>query len=632
MRVPLVGPSYSLAEVAAAAQVSLNVYPEFIEDGSGGGKGRGIMRGCPGAHAFADTAGRSIRCLWSGGGRLFVVTGTGGGSWLTEYRQNGTIVTDRKFDDSSDDRPAQAFGNGQQLGIVANGFFYLDNGAGPIKARFQLNGTVAIAGTAVTWVAGDKFPTYAPTTGDPLPGAIYINGVPVGVTFTSATTATLAVALAGGAGTVTRNGSVIFWSGGTVFDPSWVGMPIVISGVTYTIATIASPYAGTIVETPAGIEYGAAYTVTVGNNTYSTAGGDPVTAVTGAYLGSTFFVQRPSGGSPDLGRQVNFSAVNDGTNWSGLDFFSKESGPDYLQAIYADHAELYLFGTGDGEQATSEVWALDQNTGRPTRLQGAESKLALTYRFSVCSMDESVFFVGGAPRGSPVAYRMNGFTPVRISTHAVEQSWAASSQQADFVLAYTYTDQGHQFWVVAMADVCWVYDATASKDFGYPIWHLREAAVWPTPGHYRWAFHVFIPEWGVGGKHIVAESVLTTIAELSSNFADEFGFPIPFIKDLPYRWNGAKLIFFGRMDLEMQTGSAWPAPGPPVVTRSYSDDRGQTFANPQDASIGAPGAFSARVAWPCGGSSRGRVWRFQGYLQNPFALIDLNSEDVDGIV
>src|SRR6185369_16226684 len=99
---------------------------------------------------------------------------------------------------------------------------------------------------------GDKFPIYIPATADPLPTVAYINDSPVAITFTSATTATLAVALAGGAGTVTLYGDSgdVFWSSGTLFDYSWNGAQIVIDGATYTINGVLSPYRLTIVERP----------------------------------------------------------------------------------------------------------------------------------------------------------------------------------------------------------------------------------------------------------------------------------------------------------------------------------------------------------------------------------------------
>jgi hypothetical protein len=633
-RVPFVGESFSLLAPAASAAASINCFPEIIDDPSAAQKNKDIIRFAPGLHLLKTLTHGNVRGLWSGGGRLFVISG----AYLYEVGQGtyptlggGTIISSQNLG-ANDTLPAQMFGNGNQLGIVANGLFYIDNGTGAVIARFQLSGTVTIAGTAVTWQSGDKFPTYTPSAIDPLPTVIFINSNPVAVTFLTATTATLAVAIAGGSGVGTYYGSsgdLLWASGAQTFDPSWVGLPIVIGGITYTIASWINQYHITTLEQPGGPGvFGQAWSVSLAGNTYSTAGGDQVTAVTGAYLDGSFFVQRPITANTDLGRQVNFSAVNDGTSWRGIDFFTKEGGADWISSIISDHELLYVFGTEE-----SEVWQNDPNTGLPVRLQGAAAREGCPATWSPSSLSETIYFIGGSPRGGPIAYRLNGFVPQRISTHAVEQAWSYAVVVPGGVegVSYSYIDQGHKFWVVNFAGNTgtWVYDETASALLGSPQWHQRSSG--GLTGTYQWWFHTYIPEWGTDGMHIVGETSGADLCEMNMQFADEEGLAIQWQRALPYRWNGGNYIYFGRMDLEMATGLV-ASGAEPTIARDYSDDRGQTFVNSQTAGIGVHAAYTRRVFWPCGGSSRGRVWRFTGTSQQPGALIDLNCEDTNGVV
>ncbi len=81
MRIPLIGQSYQAWSLAAAAQQTVNVYPEPFEDANEKEKGHGLLIGCPGKHLFKDltvidASLTPVRGIWSGGGRVFVAAGT----------------------------------------------------------------------------------------------------------------------------------------------------------------------------------------------------------------------------------------------------------------------------------------------------------------------------------------------------------------------------------------------------------------------------------------------------------------------------------------------------------------------------------------------------------------------------
>jgi hypothetical protein len=99
---------------------------------------------------------------------------------------------------------------------------------------------------------------------------------------------------------------------------------------------------------------------------------------------------------------------------------------------------------------------------------------------------------------------------------------------------------------------------------------------------------------------------------------------------LPHLYDEGKRMFFGRMTLEMETGTATGGTQP-TISRTYSDDRGHTFGNPVSPIMGGAGvnaAFSQRVVWPSNGSSYDRVLQFSGNnLGNArTCLIDLDLE------
>lgn len=348
-------------------------------------------------------------------------------------------------------------------------------------------------------------------------------------------------------------------------------------------------------------------------------GGD-VTALSGAILGTSLFVNRPWGGSPDLGRRVNFSAPNDFTSWDALDFKEKEGGADYVQRVVSNGGILHAMGT---EQ--SEAWQLSPSTGLPGVIPGAEIREWMPARWAMSEMPQGLFYIGGSPRGQMVGYLMRGLVPVPISTPAIEQAWQRSGVFASGAVSFGYQNEaGHQFWVISFPGdpFCTVYDITSSEQFGYPVWHRR--ATWDAGSSAfinppAW-FHTYIPEW-LGGTHVVASWQGGEIYEMSESYYDDDGQDIKRIRAIPIRYFEGKRGYFGRQDIQAAGSS---------IARDHSDDNGATWSTPEAEA----GNGTTRRYWPTGGScnSPGRIWRYTQKGQAYCALLDLQGDESPGSV
>ena len=137
MKISLAGPSYTSLSVVAAAQQTMNLIPEAVEVPNE--PARLVLYGRPGLQYFAALTPFKIRCIWSGGGRCFVIHGPN----YTEVHSDGTTTLSAKTvaQGTSDPDPAQIFSNGNQLMIVSGGLVYCDNGSGPVPANFAITGT-----------------------------------------------------------------------------------------------------------------------------------------------------------------------------------------------------------------------------------------------------------------------------------------------------------------------------------------------------------------------------------------------------------------------------------------------------------------------------------------------------------
>jgi hypothetical protein len=155
----------------------------------------------------------------------------------------------------------------------------------------------------------------------------------------------------------------------------------------------------------------------------------------------------------------------DGTSIDPLDFASAEGSADNLVGLIIDHREAWLFG-----ERSVEVWvnAPDGPDFPLQRIQGAFNEIGCAATYSVAKMDNGVFWLGSDSRGNGMVYRANGYTGVRVSTHAVEWQIQTYGDVSDAV-AFTYQQDGHSFYVLSFPTVgkTWTYDAAANA------WHER---------------------------------------------------------------------------------------------------------------------------------------------------------------
>jgi hypothetical protein len=181
-------------------------------------------------------------------------------------------------------------------------------------------------------------------------------------------------------------------------------------------------------------------------------------AVTVGYIDGYFVFNEPNSS------RFWVTSLLDGTSIDPLDFASAEGDPDKLTSLIVDHREVWLFGTN-----STEVW---YDAGLPDfplqRIQGAFNEVGCAAAYSLAKVDNSVFWLGSDARGRGIVYRANGYSAVRVSTHAVEWQIQQYSDISD-ALAYSYQQDGHIFYVLIFptANTTWVYDASTQ------VWHER---------------------------------------------------------------------------------------------------------------------------------------------------------------
>lgn len=231
-----------------------------------------------------------------------------------------------------------------------------------------------------------------------------------------------------------------------------------------------------------------------------------------------------------------------GTTFDGLDFASSEGAPDLLVSLLVDHREVWMFG-----ESTTEVFYNSGNADFPIeRISGAFLEHGCAAKHSVAKLDNTVFWLGKDSNGSGTVWRANGYTPQRVSTHAIEYAIQTYSRIND-AIAYTYQADGHAFYVLTFptASKTWVFDASTGA------WHERAYRNSTTGDFQRHRSNCLAY---FGGKHIVGDYADGRIYHLDPDYYTDDGDPLVSVRAAPIVSNDGKRLFFRALELEIESG------------------------------------------------------------------------------
>lgn len=288
------------------------------------------------------------------------------------------------------------------------------------------------------------------------------------------------------------------------------------------------------------------------------------------------------------------TALYDATSIDALDFASAEGAPDSIVVGIVDHRELLLFGEG-----STEGWRNTGANGFPwERMDGAFMEHGCAARLSAVKIDNSVFFVGQDDKGRGMVWRIDGYSPVRISTHAVETAIAGYSDISD-AYAWSFQDAGHTYYVLTFpsANATWCYDC-ANQTWSPYGWRNPVTA---TQDRHRGANHVLF-----GGHHVVGDHSLPILYRMRADMFADAGEPISQIYRFPYPRSENKRVFIERTELVCETGIGLvigQGSDPQAMLR-ISRDGGHTWGNERLVSLGEIGQYSKRAYWNRCGQGR----------------------------
>ena len=317
--------------------------------------------------------------------------------------------------------------------------------------------------------------------------------------------------------------------------------------------------------------------------------------------------------------KFQMSQILDGTTWPGLLVNEVNVFPENIQSIIVNHRELWVMG--------SQHIQPYQNTGSAEVfdvIPGTLIEKGCAATFCPCRLDNSVFWIDEDERGGRSAWRSNGYTPQRISTHAVETDLNSyNTAQIATMTTYAYQPDGHIFWVwyIPASQWSWVYDVVEG------LWHKRSSwnSATGLAGPHFSQNHIY-----AYGKHLVGDWNSGNIYEMSLNYFDDNGTAIQRTRRAPTIGDEMKRIFHSSLTIDFDTGlGPQPAlvdgngnPREPQAMLRWSNNRGKTWSNQYAKNCGFAGEYKTRAIWRRLGQSRYRVYELTVSDPIPWTIVD----------
>lgn len=326
------------------------------------------------------------------------------------------------------------------------------------------------------------------------------------------------------------------------------------------------------------------------------------------YANNSFILDRPDT------FQFYITAADGSVTFDALDFAAADSNAEPIVSHIVNHGQLLLF-----KRTTTEVWGYTGNGDFPWARDGnALIEQGCSAPYSVVDLDNSVFWLGENKDGQGVVWRLNGYSPLRVSHDGIEKAIQSYGDISD-ARAYAYTQEGETHYVLNFpsANATWVYGVKAN------LWHER---AWMDPNNgqlnrHRSNCHIF---WG--GEHVVGDWENGNLYALDLDEFTDDGGPLLALRSAPHvAGSEYKQIRFNslQVDIEAGVGLADGQGSDPQMMVRWSDDGGHSWSALRTMTMGRVGKGNARARITRLGKSRDRV--FEVSISDPVKRVILGA-------
>ncbi len=327
--------------------------------------------------------------------------------------------------------------------------------------------------------------------------------------------------------------------------------------------------------------------------------------------------------------ELTLSALRNGQNWDPLDVKQREDASDKWIAMLVHQAgkELWVFGSQTSSVLYNSVDASNPATAFPFVYNPSVFITeGIAAPQSACVLKGAPIWLGQGLNGGGIVYWTNGYTPTRVSTHAVETAIAGyTPAQIASAYASVYDERGHFFYVLTFPPIetfdepvipgaTWVFDATTGFWAERGQWNGWSYDALPIIGHVY-----------VNGMHLVGSSDSGVIYQQSKSLLrSPNGEPQRWLRRAPHVAKDRQFLIIDSLELLMEVGLGLPSGqgANPIVNLQWSQNGGASWLPMRAKSAGRVGAGNTRVDWNQLGRGDDWVFELTGSDPVPTRLMD----------
>lgn len=378
--------------------------------------------------------------------------------------------------------------------------------------------------------------------------------------------------------------------------------------------TISAPGAGytngTYLNTPliGGAGTGATANITV-------AGG-VVTVVTIINEGMNYIVGDILSAVIPAGAGFTWTITANNSAFDPLDIAAKSGSADPITIILAVHGELWLIG-----DLTAEVWV---GTGAADfyfqRVQGAYIEQGSAAQYSGASLDVALFYLTQNKAGNGILVQGIGYELKEISTPRFVEEIKKYPTISD-AIGFCFQFSDHAFYCITFpsGNATWLYNL----ETGFlSQWCYTDANGFLNRHRANCAMFAY-------GVNLIGDWQNGKLLRLSSDYGTDDGNVITRIRTFPHIMKNGDRVYYDQFIADVTVGTFDDTPDDveePMINLSWSDDRGKTFGNPVQQSLGNLGEYLTQPSWNGLGSARDRVFKLQW---STAMRVDLNGGFID---
>jgi hypothetical protein len=251
------------------------------------------------------------------------------------------------------------------------------------------------------------------------------------------------------------------------------------------------------------------------------------------------------------------------------------------------------------------------------RINGASQTWGLAARYSYAPLNNTAIFLGQNPQGGVQVLKLNGYTPVRVSTSDIENIISRFPIYSD-AIALTYMIDGHPMYQLTFpsANRSFLYDDSTG------FWYNTQFGIGTSGRHNANLGIVF------NAKNYICDNASSVIYQLDPNVYTDAGTAIKRRITSRHIRVGNNEFGISEIRLEMETGVGLDTGqgSDPQIMMQVSRNGGRTFGPEKWRSFGAKGAYRKQVMWDRLGSARDFVFQFT--MTDPVKFVITQAEYV----